>query len=315
MQTWTVDGESMRLDVYLAWKAAWSRIRVRDAVRGGAVMVNGRIARKAALVIKAGDVVELRDDGIPMTETRLAAMDLHLPVLYEDAHCLVLNKPAGIPVHPGAGIPADAPTILHGIVHLFAERGIPFSSAAVLVHRLDKDTTGCLLVAKSAPDHKALQRQFAERTIGKTYLALVAGRPQPASAIIDAPIGRHATERTKMSMTGTAKTREAKTTYRTLASGPDASLLQCDLHTGRTHQLRVHLAGIGSPILGDPTYATTASDALSARLGIHELRLHAWKLSFQDPETGKDIGVTAPLAGPFVEALGRAEIDASAVPH
>jgi 23S rRNA pseudouridine1911/1915/1917 synthase len=314
MQSWTCDGENMRLDVYLAGQTGWSRIRVRDAVRGGAVMVNGRIARKAAMIVRAGDTVELRDDGVPMTETRIAPMDLDLTVLYEDDHCLVLNKPAGIPVHPGAGIPADAPTILHGVVHVFAERTIPFASAAVLVHRLDKDTTGCLLIAKSAADHKALQKQFEARTIGKTYLALVAGRPQPASAVIDAPIGRHSTERTKMTMLGTSKAREAKTTYRTLASGTDVSLVQCDLHTGRTHQLRVHLAGIGSPILGDPTYGTAASEKIGAQYGIDGLRLHAWKLSFQSPSSGETITVTAPLPRPFTDALARAGIDASAVP-
>lgn len=313
MQTWTVDGENVRLDVYLAFKAGWSRIRVRDAVRGGFAMVNGRIARKAALVVRAGDVVELRDDGVPMTETRIAPMDIDLPVLYEDDRCLVLSKPAGIPVHPGAGIPRDAPTVLHGIVRLFQERDIPFSSSAVLVHRLDKDTTGCLLVAKTAADHKALQQQFADRTIGKTYLALVAGHPNPPSAVIDAPIGRHATERTKMAMMGTTKAREARTTYRTLATGRDVSLVRCDLHTGRTHQLRVHLAGIGSPILGDPTYGTASSEAIGNSYGIDGLRLHAWRLSFTSPATGATVEVACPLPPPFLAALDRAGIDASAI--
>lgn len=314
MQTWTADTGGIRLDVFLAFKAGWSRIRVRDAVRAGTAMVNGRIARKAALVLKEGDVVALTDDGTPATETRLAAIPMDLPVLYEDPACLVLAKPAGIPVHPGAGIPPDAPTVLHGIIALFAERGIPFSSSGVLVHRLDKDTTGCLLVAKTHAIHKELQKQFADRTVEKAYLALVAGCPQPLSAVIDAPIGRHGAQRTKMTMLGTAGAREARTTYRTLAPGKDASLVRCDLHTGRTHQLRVHLAGIGTPILGDPTYATPASRFLSEHKGIPDLCLHAWRLAFVSPATGKPVSVLMPPPASFIAAMDAVDLPSSAIP-
>ncbi len=286
-----------------------SRIKARDLIKGGAVMVNGRIARKAAAIVGPEDVIEISATGEPVTETRIQAADLKLEVLYEDDACLVINKPAGIPVHPGAGIPRDAVTILHGIVHLFAERGIPFSSASVLVHRLDKDTTGCLLIAKTPAAHKALQMQFEHRTVKKFYLALVAGIPQPPAATIDASIGRSTGDRTKMTILGSSKTREAQTTYRTLATGGNnAALLSCELHTGRTHQIRVHLHGIGHPILGDPTYRTAGSEKLSLASGIDFLCLHAWKLTFVSPADQQEHEVMAPVSQRMKEAMERASI-------
>jgi 23S rRNA pseudouridine1911/1915/1917 synthase len=148
-----------RLDIALTNEGvSISRIKARDMIKAGLVMVNGRIARKAAAIVSSDDVIEVSATGEPVTETRIESKDLQLEVLYEDDACLVINKPAGIPVHPGAGIPRDADTILNGIAYLFAKRTIPFSSSAVLVHRLDKDTTGLLLIAKNAEAHKALQK-------------------------------------------------------------------------------------------------------------------------------------------------------------
>lgn len=284
-----------RLDVCLANDGvAISRIKARDMIKDGLVMVNGRVSRKPAAIVSEADVIEVSVTGEPVTETRLQLMDLQLPVLYEDDACMVINKPAGIPVHPGAGIPKDAPTILHGVAHLFKERGIPFSSASVLVHRLDKDTTGCLLIAKSPAYHKALQAQFEHRTVRKIYLALVAGEPDPPAAVIDASIGRSTSDRTKMTILGSGKTREARTTYRTLGAAAGMALLACELHTGRTHQIRVHLHGIGHPILGDPAYHSPTSIALADRSDIHALCLHAWKLTFRSPVDEKEHEVTAP---------------------
>lgn len=299
----------MRLDVFLTnEKAAISRVKAAEMIRAGSVLVNGRIARKPALVLIAGDVVSLSDSGELVTETRLRSSDLSLQVLYEDDACFVLGKPAGISVHPGAGIPKEADTILHGIAHLFAERRLPFSSASVLVHRLDKETTGCLLVAKTAAAHKALQEQFAERSVKKIYLALVAGVPSPAEAVIDAAIGRSTGDRTKMTVFGSSKTREARTTYSTLDASNEAALLACELHTGRTHQLRVHLHAIQHPILGDVSYNNMKSEKLAEKLGITSLCLHAWKLTFTSPADGKTRTVEAPVPSPFREALDHAGV-------
>jgi 23S rRNA pseudouridine1911/1915/1917 synthase len=301
-----------RLDIALTNAgAAISRIKARDMVKAGLVLVNGRIARKAAAIVEPEDIIETSVTGEQVTETRLDASDLKLEVIYEDDLCMVLNKPAGIPVHPGAGIPRDAATILHGIAHLFKERGIPFSSAAVLVHRLDKDTTGCLLVAKTPEAHKKLQSQFEHRTVRKFYLALVAGIPQPPAATIDASIGRSTADRTKMTIMGSGKTREARTTYRTLATGNGAALLSCELHTGRTHQIRVHLHGIGHPIIGDPSYHSIASEKLSRESGTDFLCLHAWKLTFVSPADDAEHEVSAPPPQIMKEALKRSGIEQS----
>lgn len=300
----------MRLDVFLAREGIVARMKARDLVKAGCVLVNGRIARKVAAILKPGSVIEVSTELTPVTETRLIPSNIDLPVLYEDAACMVLLKPAGIAVHPGAGMPKDAETILHGIVRLFAERSLPFSSASVLVHRIDKDTTGCLLVAKNAAAHKALQEQFANRTIGKTYLALVLGIPDPPAAVIDATIGRSSSDRTKMTVIGAGKSREARTTYRTLAMSIETgtALLACDLHTGRTHQIRVHLKCIGHPLLGDLAYGSRESEVLSKKLGIISICLHAWKLTFVSPADGKEHTVEAKVPNCFRDALRATQI-------
>ncbi len=303
MNEWIVSG-SGRLDIFLAKnEIATSRIKASEMVRGGKVMVNGRIARKPAQVLAVGDKVQASKNDEMVTETRLAAEDLKLEVLYEDDACMVINKPAGNSVHPGAGMPADEITILHGIAFLFKERKIPFSSSSVLVHRLDKETTGCLLVAKTAKAHKELQMQFENRTVKKTYLAIVVGIPDPPSAIVDAAIGRSSSNRTKMSVISSAKTREARTTYRTLDACKVAALVACDLHTGRTHQIRVHMHAIGHPILGDDTYFSSSSEKVSKDFHIKDLCLHAWKLTFVSPEDKKEHAVMTPLPNNIEKVL------------
>lgn len=308
MTSWIVD-RNVRLDRFLAEVAGVSRVHAREQIEAGCVLVNGRLARKAALIVETGETVESTSDGTHATETRVTPMDIPLPVLYEDDACFVIDKPAGIPVHPGAGIPPDAQTVLHGLAKLFADRKIPFAAAHVLVHRLDKDTTGCLLVAKTPDAHRTLQIQFEMRTVKKTYLALVYGRPHPASAVIDAPIGRSTSDRTKMTILGSAAAREARTTYRTLGVGKEAAFVACDLHTGRTHQLRVHLAGIGHPILGDPAYCSSQSKRLTEGLGIDAVCLHAWRLSFQSPATLEVVHAESPPSMTIERALEAAGVE------
>ena len=198
-------------------------------------------------------------------------------------------------------------TILDGLRFLFQDRKLPFSESEVLVHRLDKETTGCLLIAKNPKAHLALQKQFETRTVEKFYLALVAGVPSPKAATIDAPIGRHTGDRTRMSIVQVGKTRNALTTYRTLSSAQGIALLSCELHTGRTHQIRVHLQSIGHPILGDEKYGSTASLKITAAMQVDFLCLHAWKLSFVSPTTKKKISVSCSLPmilGDFLKRVG-----------
>lgn len=313
MSTWIVPLPD-RLDSFLSKDGRFpSRAKAQQAIESGLVLVNDGIVTKPAQRLQEGDSVTLTGEPA-RAPAGIQSLDLSLSVLYEDNACIVINKPAGVAVHPGAGIPFEEPTILHGIAHLFTERGIPFFTDSVLAHRLDRDTTGCLLIAKSPDAHRALQKQFEDRTIAKFYLALVAGVPTPSNAVIDAPIGRATFERTKMSVTAVSRTREARTTYRTLGASGNASLLLCELHTGRTHQLRVHLSAIGHPILGDTTYTSSLSERVTQELDIRTLCLHAWRLVFDSPTDGKTHEVVAPLQAAFDEVLKRIGIAAPVSP-
>ncbi len=310
MSVWIVSLPD-RLDVFLSKDGRMiSRAKAQEAIEAGLVTVNEQIITKPAERLQEGDRIELTAD-VPRSQTPITAVDLHLSILYEDDACIVIHKPPSFAVHPGAGMEDDEQTILHGIAFLFEERGIPFAADSVLVHRLDRETTGCLLIAKSPEAHRALQKQFENRTIEKQYLALVAGLPSPPAAVIDAPIGRATFERTKMSILSVNQAREAKTTYRTLGSSKNTALLLCDLHTGRTHQLRVHLHAIGHPILGDPTYTSTLSERLTEEFDIRILCLHAWKLAFDSLEDGKRKMIAAPLPVEFEEVLKKVGIAVS----
>lgn len=219
---------------------------------------------------------------------------MQLEILYEDPHCLVINKPADLAVQPGHGMRENERTLLDDIREHFVHNDIPFSSETILVHRLDKETTGCLLIAKNRDIHEILQKQFENRTIEKNYLALVAGVPSHEHAIIDAPIGRSISERTKMGVSRIATRREAQTQYRTIGHTSDIALLMCTPRSGRTHQIRVHLTSIGHPILGDKKYSSGLSKDLAEHHMIQTLCLHAWKLSFDSP-IGQRVHVEAPL--------------------
>ena len=301
-----------RLDAFLSdQREDVSRSSIQKLIKNGGVQVNDQVITKPAFPLKEGDQIVANINTVslrPSAELRMAQSDnvisenLKLEILYEDDHCLILNKPAGYAVHPASGMPENEVTILSGIAHLFAERSLPFSADAVLVHRLDKETTGCLLIAKHAKAHHALQKQFEERTVSKQYLALVAGIPDPPAATIDAPIGRNLTDRTKMSILTTSISRDAKTTYRVIDQTDDISLLECDLHTGRTHQIRVHLRSIGHPILGDSTYASMHSKEVTSQYDVQGICLHSWKLQFENMN-GQQTEVMAALPEEFNKAL------------
>ncbi len=296
-------GGGMRLDLLLATiPEVKSRNAAQKMIEAGRVRISGKKELRSSRILRANDCVEYMlpaPDAVPAE----AGVDLHLSVLHEDDDCFVIEKPAGIAVHTGNGMSRNDTTILDGLRFLFRKRKLPFSVSEVLVHRLDKETTGCLLIAKNPKAHMALQKQFEKRTVSKFYLALVSGVPSPAAAMIDAPIGRHTGDRTKMSIIQTGKTRNAATTYRTLTTSNGMSLLSCELHTGRTHQIRVHLLSIGHPILGDAKYETMKSLKMTALMQIDFLCLHAWKLSFVSPTSKKKISVSCQLPKKFENFL------------
>ncbi|NOS67596.1 MAG: RluA family pseudouridine synthase [Candidatus Peribacteraceae bacterium] len=300
-----------RLDSFLAADGRMlSRTKAQKAIEDGQVSVNDDVVTKPAHRLQEGDQVSV-DSPAPASdeESKITPADLHLTVLYEDSACFVIDKPAGVAVHPGAGMAPGEVTLLHGISFLFKKKKIPFTSDSVLVHRLDKDTTGCVLVAKTAAAHLFLQQQFETRTVKKKYLALVAGIPKVSEATVDAPIGRSVNNRTEMTVFHSARTRAAQTTYRVLDSAGKASLLECDLHTGRTHQVRVHLSSIGHPVLGDSTYTSLLSERLMQEFDIRSLCLHAWKLAFTSPADKKEHAVEAEVPQNFLRAKDAAGIE------
>jgi 23S rRNA pseudouridine1911/1915/1917 synthase len=223
-----------------------------------------------------------------------------LDVLFEDADLIVLNKPAGMVVHPAVGNWQG--TVVNALLHHCTElSGVGGEQRPGIVHRLDKDTSGCLVAAKSDFAHGLLARQFAGREVTKIYLALAAGRFVRKSGIVEAAIGRHPVHRQKMTVLDNARGRAARTGWRVLrelaakeAPGGIATLAECTLHTGRTHQIRVHLRHLGHPLLGDEVYGK--------RAGFPRQMLHAWRLGFMHPRSGKPMQFTAPVPADFLAA-------------
>jgi 23S rRNA pseudouridine1911/1915/1917 synthase len=220
-----------------------------------------------------------------------------LKIVWQDEHLLVVDKPAGLVVHPARG---HREGTLSQLLSGTAAGGEP--ERAGIVHRLDRDTSGLLVVASSEEVHRLLQAALRERLIERQYLALVEGRPPARSGTIEAPIGRHPRIRTRMAVGGAAP-REARTHFTLERSLRDVSLLRLRLDTGRTHQIRVHLQAIGHPVCGDPEYGT------SGMLGLTRQFLHATRLSFPHPITGEAVDVTSPLPADLRKALERAEGD------
>lgn len=284
-----------RLDRALALALpAFSRARLQALIRDGFVTLNGKPARPREAV-RTGDVVEVREPAIEKSEAQPEAMPLD--ILFEDDDLLVLNKPAGLVMHPGAG--HQQHTLVNALLaHCQNLSGIGGKERPGIVHRLDRETSGALVVAKNDATHRDLSKQFAARTMGKIYLALVAGRPRQASGVIDKAIERHPVHRQRMSI-ARRQGRSAKTEYRVIRSSGDVSLVECTLHSGRTHQIRVHLHHLGHPVLGDKLYAGKRGGNFSRQM------LHAWKLRFRHPRSGEEMAFEAPIAADFAEATPR----------
>ena len=286
-----------RLDRFLARALpAFSRARLQTLIREKFVTVNGEPARPRDAV-RAGAVVEVREPAIAKIDAQPESMDLD--ILFEDDDLLVLNKPAGLVVHPGAG--HQQHTLVNALLaHCKNLSGIGGRERPGIVHRLDKETSGVLVVAKNDSTHRDLSKQFAARTMQKIYLALVAGIPRKSSGVIDKAIARHPVHRQRMSI-ARRQGRAAKTEYRVRRSGSNMSLLECTLHSGRTHQIRVHLHHLGHPVLGDKSYA-------GKRAGIFPRQmLHAWKLAFRHPRTSEVMTFEAPIPGDFAEVMRQIE--------
>ncbi len=257
-----------------------SRSRLARLIEDGHVRVDGEpgIGRRK---LRSGEAVEVTLVPRP-SETAFRPEAIGLAIVHEDDDVLVVDKPAGLVVHPGSGNWAG--TMLNALLHHAPALGqLP---RAGIVHRLDKDTSGLLVVAKSEPAQLDLVRQLQARTVKRTYLALVR-RVVHGPGKVEAPIGRHPVHRTRMAVVGSGK--PAITHYRVREAFERHTLLECDLETGRTHQIRVHLASIGHPLEGDPVYAGRAARLLP-RQG-----LHAWKLAFAHPATGKIVCFESPL--------------------
>jgi 23S rRNA pseudouridine1911/1915/1917 synthase len=299
--TRTVDvdaaGAGQRLDAWLARMLPdLSRARIQALIGEGAVTVDGASSRPSSR-LRDGQRVT-----VSVPEPRAAvpqAEDIGLVVVHEDAHLLVVNKPAGLVVHPGAGTPSG--TLVNALLHHVRDlSGIGGVLRPGIVHRLDRGTSGLMVVAKSDDAHRGLAAQFASRGVSKEYLAVVHGVPTPRSGTIDAPIGRHPVQRKKMS-TSAPRGRAARSSYTVEEALDGASLLRVRIHTGRTHQIRVHLASLGHPIVGDGTYGggrAPSSSSAVARAAIAAFprpALHAAALAFDHPVTGQRLSLEAPL--------------------
>jgi 23S rRNA pseudouridine1911/1915/1917 synthase len=294
----SADDAGTRLDTFLGSQPGLgSRSQVARWIQSGAVTVDGARRVKSYLLSEGERVaVEPAEEAPPL----LAAEDLAVPVLYEDEWLLVVDKPAGMPVHPSRGRSLETGTLVHALLGHGLAGGEEFRPG--VVHRLDKDTTGVLVVAKSVEAYKRLIAMMRRREVDRRYLALVHGRFASESGTIEAPVGRDPVRRKSMAVGGVAA-REARTHFRVLEALGDFTLVEARLETGRTHQIRVHFLAIGHPVAGDPTYSRRDT------LGLGRQFLHSYRLVFIHPMTGEAIDIEAPLPADLAEILARLRAD------
>ncbi|MBM3660751.1 MAG: RluA family pseudouridine synthase [Actinobacteria bacterium] len=277
-------------------ETGWSRAEVQALAAAGGVLVDGKPAAKSLRLATGQHVVVV---GAPADDAPPEAEDVPVEVRYTDDDLYVVHKPAGLVVHPGAGHAHG--TLVHGLLAIDpAIAGVGDPERPGIVHRLDRDTSGLMVVARTPEAYEALVAALARRDVGREYVALVWGHPENARGVIDAPIGRSTSRRTRMAVRREGK--DARTVYevREWFVHPDVARLDCRLETGRTHQIRVHLAAIGHPVVGDGTYGGN-------RPGIRLDRpfLHAARLSFTHPRTGEPLAFEEPLPAELAETLER----------
>ncbi|WP_432364051.1 RluA family pseudouridine synthase [Sporosarcina sp. UB5] len=284
----TEEHEKGRIDKVLTdINADWSRTQIQQWVKDGAVLVNEKTV-KPNYKVKNGDIIEVIEP--EAVELDIVAEDLNLEIVYEDADVLVVNKPRGMVVHPAPGHASG--TLVNGLMHQVKDlSGINGVMRPGIVHRIDKDTSGLLMVAKNDQAHISLVDQLVEKSVTRVYTALVHGHIPHDQGTIDAPIGRDSKDR--QSMTVTDKGKHAITHFKVLDRFGDFTLVECRLETGRTHQIRVHMKYIGYPLAGDPKYGPKKTIDFDGQV------LHAGTVGFKHPRTGDYMEFTQPLPNDF----------------
>lgn len=282
--------DGMRIDAYLRENTEFSRSRIAALMLEGAVAVNGKVQQKPSFKVCAGQTIMLR---VPQVkDVDIVAQDIPIDILYQDADVVIVNKPCGMVVHPAAG--NEDGTLVNALLyHVKDLSGIGGEMRPGIVHRLDKDTSGLILIAKNDRAHAILSDQFKERSMEKHYRAVAFGNFQQESGLIDAPIARHPVDRKKMAIVADGK--PSQTEWSVLERLRGATYLDVHLLTGRTHQIRVHMHSIGHPLLGDPIYAPN----LKTSVRIPRLMLHAYSLAFTHPVSGEWMEFQAPLPEQF----------------
>jgi 23S rRNA pseudouridine1911/1915/1917 synthase len=297
--------QDQRLDLFLAASAELklSRSQIQKHIEAGRVKVDGE-AVKSKWPLKAGQEVRVEIPGPEKAHSKAEAIPLN--IIFEDKEVLVINKPAGLVVHPGAGNPDG--TLVNALLHHLGKKiQVIFSSERPgIVHRLDKDTSGCMVVAKTQKAFESLSKQIAVHSAGRTYQALAWGRFDEDEGSIDAPLGRSRMDRRKFAVR-LERGKRAVTHFKVLRRYTLATRLELRLETGRTHQIRAHLLSIGRPIVGDPHYGLAPGSVPSSlvqalRKVIPRQALHAWKLEFKHPLSGKSVLCEAPIPKDFLDA-------------
>ena len=287
--------EKVRIDKYLIDKTGYSRSKIQKMIGNGAILVNGEEV-KNSYNLSIGDEIELVDNYEEIVD--IGAEDIDLDILYEDDYLLVVNKPSGMVVHPANGNYSG--TLVNALMyHCNKLSHVNGDVRPGIVHRIDKDTSGLLLVAKNDEVHQNLAKQISEKSVLRKYIALVQGIIHEDTATIDAPIGRDIHDRKKMAVTSD-NSKDAVTHLRVLERYEKATLIECTLETGRTHQIRVHLSYIGHPVVNDPVYGYKHLD--DKEFG---QMLHAEAIGFVHPITGKYLEFHADIPDKFKEILNK----------
>jgi 23S rRNA pseudouridine1911/1915/1917 synthase len=299
----SADGGGERLDKALALASGLSRERVQALLGEGRISLAGKVSSRSSL--KLTEDTAFRIEVPAAVPAEAAAQDIPLTIAYEDEHLIVVDKPAGLVVHPAAGN-LDG-TLVNALLHHCKGQlsGIGGVARPGIVHRIDKDTSGLLVVAKSDAAHEGLAAQFADHSITRAYQAVVAGTPLPAAGTVTGAIARSNTNRKKMAMVADGRGKHAVTHYRTLKPLHLASLIECRLETGRTHQVRVHMASIGHPLLGDPVYGRTPAKLrpLLDELGFRRQALHAAELGFTHPVIGAPLHLVSAVPNDMITLI------------
>ena len=290
--------EQKRIDAYISENTEYSRTAVQRLIEEEKITVNGK-KEKASYKVQNGDKIEIEEE--PAREIKLKAQDIPLQILYEDKDIIVVNKPKGMVVHPANGNPDG--TLVNAVMAICKDSlsGIGGEIRPGIVHRLDKNTSGAIIIAKNDKAHINLSEQLKNHEIKKTYIALVRGVVKENNATINMPIGRSKKDRKKMDVDKNGK--EAITHFKVLKRYKDCTLLEINIETGRTHQIRVHLSHIGYPIIGDEVYSNGKN-----KWNIEGQCLHAKSLDFKHPITGKNMHIEAPIPEYFENIIKELDI-------